>query len=304
MQAIDHQTSSGLHPTAGLADRLRVRLQELEAELSGSELEPDEYERMLALLDEEERAPESLRDAVSTRLMEVFRLARSRGCFGLLYELNCQHLLAQVTGRLRRYASKADPTDVLQEVFFNVYRYPHRFNAAREDAFRVWSAMIVRNTVLKHLRSQGRGGRVEVPFEDLSDQPETTAGNPLSGVIEAEAVEACTRTYLIYLQLYLEFYKMLSDRERRALHLVEVEGASYRIAAEDLGIKLENLKMVIFRARRKIHRSMRRVFDGLSPDCRPARDPRDSDPEPPRGGRRTSDSRARTADSTSEEGQA
>ena len=32
-------------------------------------------------------------------------------------------------GRLRRYASKADPRDVLQEVFFNVYRYPHRFNS-------------------------------------------------------------------------------------------------------------------------------------------------------------------------------
>ena len=93
-------------------------------------------------------------------------------------------------------------------------------------------------------------------------------------MIDAEDTESCRRTYLVYLQLYLEFYRMLSDRERRALHLVEVEGASYRIAAEDLGIKLENLKMVIFRARRKIHRSMRRVFDGLSPDCRPARDPR------------------------------
>ena len=58
------------------------------------------------------------------------------------------------------------------------------------------------------------------------------------------------------------------------LHLVEVEDRSYRDSAEDLGIKLENLKMVIFRARRKIHRAMRRVFDGLPPDCRPARDPK------------------------------
>jgi hypothetical protein len=66
---------------------------------------------------------------------------------------------------------------------------------------------------------------------------------------------------------------MLSDRERRALHLVEVEEWSYRQTAAELEIKLENLKMVIFRARRKIHRSMRRVFDGLTPDCRPAREP-------------------------------
>ena len=66
---------------------------------------------------------------------------------------------------------------------------------------------------------------------------------------------------------------MLSERERRALHLVEVKEWSYRQTAAELEIKLENLKMVIFRARRKIHRSMRRVFEGLSPDCRPARDP-------------------------------
>ena len=69
----------------------------------------------------------------------------------------------------------------------------------------------------------------------------------------------------------MQFYTMLSERERRALHLVEVDGVSYREAAEDLEIKLENLKMVIFRARRKIHRAMRRVFEGLTPDCRPAR---------------------------------
>jgi RNA polymerase sigma-70 factor (ECF subfamily) len=232
-----------------------------------------ELERMLGVVDDGARTSDSIRDAVSTRLMEVFKQRTSRGAFGLLYELNSQHLLAQVAGCLRRYGSKADPGDVLQEVFFNVYRYPHRFNSEREDAFRVWSAMIVRNTVLKHLRSQGRGGRMEVPFEDLSDQPEEHATTPLRGVIEKESLKECGRVYLTYLHLYLRFYSMLSERERKAIHMVEVDERSYREAAAMLGIKLENLKMVIFRARRKIHRSMRRVFEGLPPDCRPARDP-------------------------------
>ncbi|MFT4541313.1 MAG: RNA polymerase sigma factor (sigma-70 family) [Planctomycetota bacterium] len=269
MQAIDNASGSAMLSGAGLAKRLQERLPELRSEVAIQELE-----RMKLLVADATRSPESLRDALSTRLMECFRSHESKRCFGLLYELNSQHLIAQVTSRLRRYANKADPNDILQEVFFNVYRYPHRFNCEREDAFRVWSAMIVRNTVLKHLRSQGRGGRVEVPFEDLSDQPATSAVSPLGGVIEAESSAECKRVYLTYLQLYLEFFQMLSERERRALHLVEVENESYRVAAEDLGIKLENLKMVIFRARRKIHRAMRRVFDGLPPDCRPARDPR------------------------------
>lgn len=227
-----------------------------------------------------ERSSESVRDALSTQLMELFRLHRSRACFGLLYELNSHHLQQQVASRLRRYQSKADPGDVLQEVFVNIYRYPHRFNSEREDAFRVWTATIVRNTVLKHLRSLGRSGRAEVPIEDLPELPEVAAQSPLRGVIEQESEQECHRVYLTYLHLYLRFYSMLSERERRAIHLVEVDGLSYREAARELEIKLENLKMVIFRARRKIHRSMRRVFDGLPADCRPARDPQPGNRDP------------------------
>lgn len=249
--------------------RVRESLRALRGEATETELGA-----MATLLGDSARTGESIRDALSTRLMEVFRTSTGRGAFGLLYELNAGHLLVQVTGRLRRYASTSDPRDVLQEVFFNIYRYPHRFNAEREDAFRVWTAMIVRNTVLKHLRALGRGGRTEVPFEDLSEQPEVHTQSPLTGVIEHESTAQCARVYLTYLHLYLKFYAMLSERERTALRMVEVEERSYREAAEELGIKLENLKMVIFRARRKIHRSMRRVFDGMSPDCRPARQPR------------------------------
>lgn len=281
MHAIDPYGPGLSLQSDGGRDRLAVRLREI-----GGEIGRGELARMEAILAESERNAESVRDAISTRLMEVFKRDRGRGCFGLLYELNGQHLAAQVASRLRRYASKADPGDVLQEVFFNVYRYPHRFNSTREDAFRVWSAMIVRNTVLKHLRSIARGGRAEVAFDDLPDQPAPGTPNPLHGVIEAESRQECTRVYLNYLQLYLEFYTMLSERERRALHMVEVEETSYRDAAEALGIKLENLKMVIFRARRKIHRSMRRVFEGLTPDCRPARDPRSAEGDEVAGGAR------------------
>jgi RNA polymerase sigma factor (sigma-70 family) len=252
---------------------LRERLAELEEEI-GREARA----KLEALVEDEERESESLRDALSTRLMEHFRVCQGRACFGLLYELNQHHLLIQVQGRLRRFQAKIDPNDVLQEVFFNVYRYPHRFDCSREDAFRVWSATIVRNTVLKCLRTMKRGGRAEVPFEDLTEHPEMRTKGPLVGALEKESSIQCHRVYLTYLQLYLRFYSMLSERERRAIHMVEVDERSYREAAAELGIKLENLKMVIFRARRKIHRSMSRVFEGLPPDFRPARDPRPAAP--------------------------
>src|SRR5882672_7025759 len=193
MQVTDPSSSELWLGTELSPTRLRERVADLRSEVAAAEMAT-----LLALFDERERSPEALRDALSTRLMETFRQQTGRGAFGLLYELNSQHLLIQVAGRLRRYASKADPRDVLQEVFFNIYRYPHRFNSEREDAFRVWSAMIVRNTVLKHLRAQGRGGRSEVPFEDLSDQPAERGNSPLHGVIDRESNKECGRVYLTY----------------------------------------------------------------------------------------------------------
>src|SRR6185503_12403101 len=161
-----------------------------------------------------------LRDALSTRLMECFRTSSGRGCFGLLYELNANHLLTQVASCLRRYGSKADPRDVLQEVFFNIYRYPHRFNCEREDAFRVWTATIVRNTVLKHLRSLSRSGRGEIALDELSDPRDASATEPVRDAIEDESAQECKRVFLNYLYLYLRFYLMLSEREQRAIQMV------------------------------------------------------------------------------------
>ncbi len=255
--------------TAAARSALRARIAALRPEI-GRQAE----QGLCALLDNAALDGERLRDQLSTRLMEVFRTRASRGAFSLLYEITSPHLLMQVAATLRRFASGSDPRDVLQEVFFNVYRYPHRFSAERDDAFRAWSAMIVRNTVLKHLRSQGRSSRTEVPFEDLSEYAQPRTSSPEGSAMEFEDARSCGRVYVTYLHLYLRFYSMLSERERAAIRLVEVDEVSYKDAASQLGIKLENLKMVIFRARRKIQRAMGRVFEQQPVDLRPAREGR------------------------------
>ncbi len=254
---------------------IRSRLEEVRREVGTGQAEA-----LLAILDESEGEAENRRDRLSTGLMELYREHGSRAAFSCLYELNAAALYQQVVSRLRRYRCRADALDVLQEVFFNVYRYPHRFNCERDDAFRVWTATIVRNTVLKHLRSLSRSGRGEVGLDEIGEAKDSSAAEPIRGVIDDESAHECTRVYLNYLYLYLRFYQMLSEREQRAIQMVEVEGQSYRDAARGLGIRLENLKMVIFRARRKIHRSMKRVFEGLPPDLRPAREPARARREP------------------------
>ncbi|MFM1873656.1 MAG: hypothetical protein RL398_3078 [Planctomycetota bacterium] len=196
------------------------------------------------------------RDWVSTGLMDVFRSSGEAAVFALLFELNRSWFLQAIQSRLRRAGGRIDAQDVLQEVFLNIYRYPHRFHPDRADAFRGWGHRIARNTLLKFFKGQNRLAQF-AEFDDEQVQPEDPRGRrPDRVAIEAESAVVVNHAYLLYLQLYLVHFATLSAKERRALTMVEVEGISYRDAAAELGIRLENLKMVIFRGRRKILRGM------------------------------------------------
>jgi RNA polymerase sigma factor (sigma-70 family) len=203
-------------------------------------------------------------DWVSTSLMDCYKNTGEPDVFALLFELNQGAFLQAIQGRLRRTFHRVDAHDVLQEVFLNIYRYPHRFHADRADAFRGWGHRIARNTMLKFLKGESRLAHFHVLDEDALQPADLHQRGPDRVAVESESADIVNRAYLLYLQLYLLHFGRLSARERRALTLVEVEGASYRDAAEDLGVRLENLKMVVFRGRRKIFRGMELSLGELS----------------------------------------
>lgn len=213
------------------------------------------------------RDPQEHLDWVSTALMQCFQRTGDPQVFAALYELNEASFAHAIHGRLRRTVTRVDERDVLQEVFLNIYRYPHRFLAEKADSFRNWGHRIVQNTLLKFLKVETRRMRTAQLDEDVGERPDVRAANPFRCASEAEQQRAIDRAFLIYLNLYLVHYRQLSDKEQRALMLVEVEGVSYRDAAADLGIRLENLKMVVFRARRKIFRAMSRTMAELQARC-------------------------------------
>ncbi len=207
---------------------------------------------------------ENFRDRLSTRLMDAYRVSGDPAAFGLLYEVNSRLFLNIISARLRKFYFSLDPQDVLQEVFFNIYRYPHKFNADKETAFRHWASMIIRNTVYKHTRQKGRELLHESPEEEIDSRADARGLSPLNRAINEESRDFCKKAFLLYLQLYLAAFEQLSSREQRALYLVEIEKKAYKESAEDLGIRLENLKMVIFRARKKIHRALDRAMSFAS----------------------------------------
>ena len=254
-----------LHPSLSPADRrvLATRLIEL-WELTG-----DPALRRLAegsppnsgvVIDSEQ----SFWDWVSTTLMSTYKNTGEAAVFALLFELNRASFLQAIQAKLRRTYNHVDAQDVLQEVFLNIYRYPHRFLPDRADAFRGWGHRIARNTLLKFLKGQAKLAHFRELDDEVMQPEDLRSRRPDRAASEAESAEVVNHAYVLYLQLYLMHFGRLSPKERRALTLVEVEGVSYRDAATDLGIRLENLKMVIFRGRRKIFRGMEQSLCALS----------------------------------------
>lgn len=203
-------------------------------------------------------------DWLSTALMNCYKNTGDPAVFALLFELNRAAFLHAIHCSLRRVHHHIDEQDVLQEVFLNIYRYPHRFLADKADAFRGWGHRIARNTLLKFLKGHARLARFREIDETVVQPEDLRMRRPDRAASDAESAVVVNRAYVLYLQLYLLHFGRLSAKERLALTMVEVDGISYRDAAAALGIRLENLKMVIFRGRRKIFRGMEGSLSDLA----------------------------------------
>ncbi|MHC4379728.1 MAG: RNA polymerase sigma factor [Planctomycetota bacterium] len=208
------------------------------------------------------------RDRLSTELMGQFAEREASEAFALLYELNQEGVLRLIYHHLRRSFFAVDAHDILQEVFFNIYRYPKNFDSTKPSAFRNWTHSIVRNTTLKHSRKAQRNHVLSLTGPDRDSEsdmpnlePEDIHGRtPLQETQARETNEELVGAWMLYLHFYQEAYRCLTPREKRALYLVEVDDLPYKEAAAKLDVRVENLKMRIFRARRKIFTIMKRKF--------------------------------------------
>ena len=90
------------------------------------------------------------------------------------------------------------------------------------------------------------------PIEVLGQEPDEPRREPSAQAILGEQCQKASELFTLFLALYLDAYHRLSDRERFVLQMVEVRGLRYAELAETVGIRPEALKMVVFRARRRI----------------------------------------------------
>ncbi|MBK8974953.1 MAG: sigma-70 family RNA polymerase sigma factor [Planctomycetes bacterium] len=192
-------------------------------------------------------------DALGTLLMDLFRRTGSAEVFDALVELVGPALQRRVGVRTRQLGLPFDPAELLQDALVNVYRYPDRFDASRPGAFRAWSSTIVDNAIRRKLRRARSGPDVQLrPVELLTCERDRSAKEPSETVEQTEECRRALQALGLLLGCYLRAYHELTERERFVLQMVEVRGMRYAELAQVLGIRPEALKMVVFRARRRI----------------------------------------------------
>ena len=202
------------------------------------------------------RSLAELEDARATELMARFRDSRSLEDFERLYAETRLGVLNWVRSLLRQGNARLDAHELLQDTFVNVFRYPSSFRDEAPSSFRVWVRTIAGNVVRRARAKLPREATFELPEGTV--EPASHAAGPALQADMSEAAERLGRAYGLLLACYAEAFEQLAARDRRALELVEVEGLAYVDAAAELGVRPSNMKMIVFRARRRLHQRLAR----------------------------------------------
>lgn len=193
---------------------------------------------------------ETFEARMETALMALFRDFRGDREFEALYAYSAPVVLAMIGRGLRGQGRRFDANELCQDVFVNVYRYAGSFRDEHARSFRGWVSAIARNVIRRQLSNASSLSIHDLP-EGVSEPADSRFGPSACASIEEER-DSIARAWGTLLLHYLAAWEELSPRDREALHLIEVEGVSYAEACERLSVGMSNMKMIMFRARKRI----------------------------------------------------
>lgn len=204
---------------------------------------------------------EARAEARETEWMVAFRDGREAAAFEALYRSSRGAILGWIQHLLAVRRQNGDPLELLQDTFVNVYRYAGGFRTSAGEGFRGWARTIAANVVRRAQR------RRALQFSSLGEggfDPADSRSDPERHVESREQAIEMGRAWTLVLLHYAQAYTLLSARDQRALHLVEVEGCSYEESARTLEVGASNMKMIIFRARKRLRAHILRAMNGGS----------------------------------------
>jgi len=153
----------------------------------------------------------------------------------------------------RHRLNPADAEDVAQEAFMRAYRGLPHFRC--ESAFYTWLFRIASNCARNLLKLRDRdqlNSTMDFPDDD-------NAANPPSRLQELETPEELMLTEEIR-GTVSSTLEGLSDEQRLAITLREIDGLSYQDIAVAMSIPIGTVRSRVFRARDVIDRQLRPVY--------------------------------------------
>ena len=184
--------------------------------------------------------------------MALFRDTRDNAAFEELYARSGPALASWILHLCSVRRLHVDPGEILQDTFVNIYRYAGSFRESGCTTFRAWAKAIATNVI----RRRGLKRRTASLDGDLEIDPPDTRSGPAETVDYHERCAGVCRAYALLLLYYADAHQKLSPRDRRALEMIEVQGKSYAEAGRELKVGRSNMKMIMFRSRRRLRDHM------------------------------------------------
>jgi RNA polymerase sigma-70 factor (ECF subfamily) len=196
--------------------------------------------------------------------------AGSREAFDLLMSSCYQSALRQALGILQQ---REDAEDALQEAMLKAYRNLHRFQG--NSSFYTWMFRITTNEALMKVRR--RKGERQVALDEPLESED--------GYVRKEIADCTHDPEELYerletSQIVQHALGTLSPRLRAAFLLRYAEDQSFKETAAALGVSRDGAKSRVSRARSRLRKRLRGLFDrpncsrALSQDAHRARTPK------------------------------
>jgi RNA polymerase sigma-70 factor (ECF subfamily) len=138
-------------------------------------------------------------------------------------------------------ASRAE--DVAQDIFVKVYRARMKYEPKAK--FSTWLYRVAVNHCLNDIRSRKSQPSLAAPINDLLEHP---SGEDPDARLRREELRRAVKDAL----------DALPENQRMAVLLARYEELSYEQIAETMGMSLEAVKSVLFRAKENLQRALAR----------------------------------------------
>ncbi len=170
----------------------------------------------------------------------------------------------QIYGLTARMCGQAAAEDLTQEVFLKALGALQRFQFHSQASFRTWLYRIGVNTAINELRQRKRSRQIMGPS---LDEPLLTDDGPVQRQLGDISEEPYRLTAQHELQHAVsEVLEMLTEKQRTALVMIDLQGLTYEDAAEALNCPLGTLKSRLVRAREAFAEKFREHEPQLIPD--------------------------------------